>query len=70
MIELSVKSLLAGVGLAAVLAIAANVLVLPSWSIYVLFIAIIAFMAYISTMEGLARGSLQRKRGAAAPRSE
>lgn len=62
MLELSIKSLVVGVGLACLLAIAANLLALPAWSIYVAFVAIIAVSAYISAVECHAHTGLPRRR--------
>jgi hypothetical protein len=47
MLKLSIRALLVGLALIALLALAANVFTMPAWSIYVAFIAIIGVAALL-----------------------
>ncbi len=67
MIRLSTSALAAGVALAFVLVIVANVAHLPEWAIYMAFVAIIAIAAWIATEGDRVDRGMPPKHGGAGP---
>ena len=68
MLRLSTKALAVGVGLAFALALVANLLEPPMWTIYVAFVAIIAVTAFIATEhDRIDRGLPRKSRGTRGP---
>lgn len=62
MLQISIKALLAGIAGAGVLAVLANAFALPAWSIYVLFVGIIAITAVLQGQDNDARRAIADKR--------
>jgi len=68
MLHLSIKALAVGVALAFVLALVANLLEPPIWTVYIAFVAIIALTAAIHTAQERAhRGAPRKHRHTSAP---